>query len=307
MALSDNMRGVLYMNVTMLAFTLNDTFVKAAMQSLPLFETIFLRGILSSLALMAIAKVTQGGLQLWPAGPDRRVLAWRTLGEVGGTVFFLVALTQMTLANLSAIMQFLPIAVTLAAALILREHIGWRRMLAIIVGFIGVLRIIRPGAADFDTSSLLGLASVACVVLRDLSTRRFSRALPSVTPALWAALAVTTMGLVGMMFQGAVLPDLTEALLILGAAGFLIFGYLFAVMVMRVGDIGVVAPFRYMALLWAIVLGWLLFGTLPDSYTLQGAVLVVASGIYILLRERRLRLARMAELGPNLDTGQAKP
>ena len=302
MALSDNMRGILYMNVAMLAFTLNDTFVKAVMQNLPLFEVIFLRGLLSSVALMAIAMVTQGGLKLWPEGPDRRVLGWRTLGEIGATLLFLLALTQMSLANLSAIMQSLPIAVTLAAALILREPIGWRRMLAIIAGFAGVMMIIRPGAAAFDINALLGLGAVAFVVLRDLSTRGFSPALPSVTPALWAALAVTGMGLAGMLFQGAVLPDLREALLILGAAVFLIVGYLFAVMVMRVGDIGVVAPFRYMALLWAIVLGWLLFGTLPDAWTLRGAVVVVASGLYILLRERRLRLAQIAEFGPNPDT-----
>lgn len=307
MALSDNMRGILYMNISMFAFTLNDTFVKAATESLPLFEVIFLRGLLSSLTLMALARVTQGGLHLWPAGPDRRVLGWRTVGEIGATLLFLLALTQMPLADLSAIMQFLPIAVTLAAALILREPIGWRRMIAILIGFAGVMMIIRPGAAAFDVNALMGLGSVAFVVLRDLSTRRFSRALPSVTPALWAALAVTTMGLAGMLFQGAVLPDLREALLILGAAAFLIVGYLFAVMVMRVGDIGVVAPFRYMALLWAILLGWLLFGTLPDAWTLRGAAVVVASGIYILLRERSLRLARQATLGPNIDTGPAKP
>ena len=307
MALSDNMRGILYMNISMFAFTLNDTFVKAATESLPLFEVIFLRGLLSSLTLMALARVTQGGLHLWPAGPDRRVLGWRTVGEIGATLLFLLALTQMPLADLSAIMQFLPIAVTLAAALILREPIGWRRMIAILIGFAGVMMIIRPGAAAFDVNALMGLGSVAFVVLRDLSTRQFSRALPSVTPALWAALAVTTMGLAGMLFQGAVLPDLREALLILGAAAFLIVGYLFAVMVMRVGDIGVVAPFRYMALLWAILLGWLLFGTLPDAWTLRGAAVVVASGIYILLRERSLRLARQATLGPNIDTGPAKP
>ena len=294
------------MNVSMLAFTLNDTFVKAVVQDLPLFQVIFLRGVLSSLALMAIAYVMQGGLKLWPGAADRRVLGWRTLGELGASAFFLVALTRMPLANLTAIMQSLPLAVTLAAALILREAIGWRRMLAILVGFIGVLIIIRPGAASFDANAVLGLTAVGFVVLRDLSTRRFSRALPSVTPALWAALAVTAMGLVGMGFQEAKPVTLPDTMQILGAAVFLIVGYLAAIMAMRVGDIGVVAPFRYMALLWAIVLGWLLFGTLPDAWTLRGAVLVVASGLYILLRERKLRLARIAA-GPNLDTAAAKP
>jgi drug/metabolite transporter (DMT)-like permease len=290
-ALSDNLRGILLMCASMLAFTLNDTLVKAVTQDgMPLFEAITLRGIGASLGLILLALYQNGGLNLWPKGRDRLWLGLRTLGEIGATLLFLVALTHMPLANLSAILQSLPLAVTLAAAVLLGAPIGWRRLSAILVGFVGVMIIIRPGAADFDIWSVMGLGSVGFVVLRDLVTRQFSAALPSTTGAIWAALAVLTMGLIGLAIEGWQPVSLLALAEVLGAGVFLIVGYICAIMVMRVGDISMVAPFRYTSLLWAILLGWLLFGDLPDRWTLLGAAIVVASGIYMLLRERKRRL-----------------
>lgn len=276
------MRGVIYMNVAMLAFTINDSFMKAVTQELPLFQAIALRGLVSSAVLIAIASRTFGGLQLWPMGKDRSVIIIRSIAEVGGTVLFLGTLLHMPLANLSAIMQSLPLVVTLAAALIFGDRVGWRQMLAILIGFGGVLVIIRPGTEGFDHWALVGLGSVACVVVRDLATRELSPNVPSVAVAVWASLAVTLMGGISAAFQGWVSINLAQMWLILGASAALIAGYLFVVMVMRVGDIGVVAPFRYMALIWAIIFGWVLFDTLPDSMTLIGSAVVVASGIYTL-------------------------
>jgi drug/metabolite transporter (DMT)-like permease len=197
----------------------------------------------------------------------------------------------MALANLSAIMQSLPLVVTLAAAVLLKERIGWRRIAAIVVGFVGVMIIIRPGAADFDRWSVLGLVSVGFVVLRDLATRKFSRALPSTTGAIWAAMAVLIMGCIGVAQSGWYPVTLIHGAEIAGAAGFLIIGYLCAIKVMRVGEISVVAPFRYTSLLWAILLGWLLFGTLPDRWTMLGGVITVASGLFILQRQAKARHA----------------
>jgi drug/metabolite transporter (DMT)-like permease len=290
MAISDNLRGVIYMNVSMMAFTVNDSFMKAATQTLPLFEAIALRGVISIVALLMIAQA-MGTLRLWPARRDRAVIALRSLAEVGGTVFFLTALTHMELANLSAIMQVLPLAVALAAAVFLGVPMGWRRLTAILVGFVGVMIIIRPGADSFTVWSMLGLASVVCVVVRDLAARALSRGVPSTAVSIWAALTVTAMGLVGAGFEGWQAVSGREAMLVLGAAAFLIVGYLFSVMVMRVGDIGLIAPFRYTALLWAILLGWLAFGTLPDNWTLIGSAIVIASGLFTLWRERTLRRA----------------
>lgn len=284
--MSDNLRSVVLMNVAMLAFTLNDTCMKLVSESLPLFQAITLRGVLTTAALLIIARWQRAPL-LPAMRQDRGAVALRSMAEVFATLTFLVALTQMPLANLSAIMQSLPLAVTLAAAMFLRDPIGWRRLLAIVIGFVGVLLIIKPGAEGFDRWSLLGLASVLCVVVRDLSTRTIGAAVSSTAVAVWAGAAVTGLGLVGSFWQGWQPLDLAEVGLILLATGNLIVGYLTVVATMRVGDIGFVAPFRYTALLWAIVLGFVVFGSLPDLLTLIGAGIVVATGIFTFLRERR--------------------
>jgi drug/metabolite transporter (DMT)-like permease len=206
----------------------------------------------------------------------------------------------MELANLSAILQALPLAVTLAAALVFGDRIGWRRMTAILVGFAGVMIIIRPGTDAFDIWSLLGVASVLCVVVRDLAVRRLGPHVPSVIVAMGAAVMVTAMGL-GLSFlpgerMGPDFAGLTgwvaltagQAAKVAGAGTFLIAGYICAVTAMRSGDVGVVAPFRYTSLLWAIVLGFFVFGDWPDFWTLIGATIVVGAGVFTLLRERAL-------------------
>lgn len=288
MQLSDNARGAILMNIAMAAFTLNDTAMKVAMQSVPLFQAIGLRGIFASVALVLIGW-RMGGLSLDISRRDWGFLALRSVAEVLGTLLFLAALIHMPLANLSAIMQALPLAVTLAAAVFLKEHIGWRRFTAILIGFAGVLIIIRPGPQGFDIWSLMGLGAVLCVVVRDLATRQMSQALPSATVALTAAVTVLFLGFVGTVVEGwqPVAPQ--DLVMIAGASAALIVGYLTSVMTMRVGEIGFVAPFRYMALLWAIVLGWLAFRQLPDTLTLFGAALVVATGIFTFWRERKRR------------------
>ena len=290
MAISDNLRGALYMNIAMAAFTLNDSAMKAVTQSIPLYQAIALRGLLTLGPLLLIAYF-RGGLRFRLGRRDSVAIGLRSAAEVGGTLLFLAALMHMPLANLSAILQSLPLAVTLTAWAVFGERIGWRRMTAIAVGFVGVLIIIRPGPDGFDHWSLMGLASVACVVVRDLSTRELSRAVPSATVAVLASGSVTVAGLALSMTADWQALNAHQWVLIAGASSALVVGYMFVVMVMRVGDIGFVAPFRYTALLWAILLGWIAFGTLPDFLTLLGAGLVVGSGIFTLWRERRLRVS----------------
>lgn len=308
MAISDNLRGVGYMCLSMLAFTVNDSFMKAVTQEIPLFQTVFLRGVISISGLVIMGIVT-GAFRQKLEGADWRLIALRSVAEIFATITFLTALLHMPLANLSAIMQALPLAVTLAAVLVMGDRIGWRRLVAIIVGFVGVMIIIRPGTDAFDIWSLMGVASVICVVVRDLAVRRMGAHVPSVIVALGAAVMVAIMGLglsliptagMGANFDGltgwhALAP--LQMAQVIGAGGFLIVGYLCAVTAMRWGDIGTVAPFRYTSLLWAIVLGYIAFGDLPDGWTMIGAAIVVASGIYTLLRERQLRRAAAAASG----------
>jgi drug/metabolite transporter (DMT)-like permease len=294
MPISDNLRGAIYMMIAMAAFTLNDSAMKAATQTLPLWQAIAMRGLLT-LGPLAMIGMATGGLRFRMARRDAGIVAIRSVAEVASTLLFLAALVHMPLANLSAILQSLPLAVALAAWAVFGDRIGWRRITAILVGFVGVLIIIRPGPQGFDHWSLMGLASVAFVVVRDLSTRQLSRAVPSSTVAVLASLAVTITALALSLPAGWQAVSLREGLLIGAAAAALVVGYNFVIMVMRVGDIGFVAPFRYTALLWAIFLGWVVFGTLPDGLTLMGAGLVVGSGIFTLWRERKVKAVQSPE------------
>ncbi len=291
-SISDNLRGGFFMAVAMAGFTLNDTLMKLVFVDLELFQAIFLRGLLLSLLIVPLA-LRRGQLLYRPSRHDAGILALRIVGEIGSAVCFLSALLHMPLANATAIIQAIPLAITLAAAMFFGEHVGWRRYSAIAVGFVGVLIIVRPGAEGFTVYSFWAVAAVAFMVLRDLATRRFSYSIPSLFVALVTSIATTG-------FAGAVAltrdwqPLQIEHFgLLSGAAGFLFFGYLFSIMAMRVGEVAFVSPFRYTVMVWAILLGVVVFGDIPDFWTLVGAAIVVVMGIYTFYRERRL-LSRSA-------------
>ncbi|HCY99448.1 MAG: hypothetical protein A3D16_19305 [Rhodobacterales bacterium RIFCSPHIGHO2_02_FULL_62_130] len=294
MAISDNLRGALYMNLSMFAFTVNDTFMKAVTQTLPLYQTIALRGLIAVLGLLLVARLTRSFTLALPRQAFG-LIALRSMADVAATILFLTALMHMPLANLSAVMQATPLAVTLGAALYYKDKVGWRRMTAILIGFAGVMIILRPGSDGFDVWSVMGLASVLAVVVRDLAVRPLPRDVPSIMVALGAGVAVTLMGLVGVLFQGWHPVSPLHFAQIIGAGVMLTIGYICAVTAMRVGDVGFVAPFRYMSLMWAILLGWVAFGSLPDLWAVVGALIVVATGIYTLWRERKRRLESTAK------------
>jgi len=295
-ALSDNARGAIFMMVSMAAFVCNDTIVKVVSADLPLFPTIFLRGIFASAFLLALASRSQA-LRPSLAIKDRWAVSVRTAAEVGATVCFPTALFNMQIANAMAILQAMPLAVTLAAALFLRERVGWRRWSAIAVGFVGVLIIIQPGSEGFNSYSLLALGAVAMMVVRDLSTRRMSKGIPSLYVALMTALAITVVGGIGSLIQPWEGASLRSAGLLLFAALFIVVAYLTNVIAMRQGDVGFVSPFRYFVLLWAIGLGWAVFGDIPSANMLIGSAIVIATGAYTLYRERAVR-QRAAAMRP---------
>ncbi|NJN05564.1 MAG: DMT family transporter [Rhodobacteraceae bacterium] len=271
----------------MACFTLNDTLMKATNGEVPLFQLLFLRGLLAS-ALIAGLAWSRGALRWDLPLRDWNLIAIRSASEVAAAYFFVTALLNMPLANITAILQVLPLTVTLGAALFFREAIGWRRMLAIAIGFCGMLLIVRPGPEGFSIWSVYALISVLCVTARDLATRRLSRAVPSLMVTLCASTAVFVLA--GLASLGTpwepVSPDMR--LLIIAAGLFVVGGYFFSVQVMRVGDVSFVAPFRYTGLIWALVLGWVVFGDWPKPLTLIGAGIIVATGLFTLYRERAL-------------------
>lgn len=269
----------------MAAFVTNDALMKLVSAELPLFQSLFLRGIFTTLAFYLIAR-HMGVLRLEIVGRDRWLIALRVLAEAASAYFFLTALFNMPLANVTAILQALPLTITLAGALFMGESVGWRRLLAIAVGFVGVLLIVRPDTDAFDHYSIMALMAVLCVTLRDLTTRKMSKTVPSMTVALSTALGVSIFAGFGSLSEDWVTPSLSSAAALAGAATLITAGYLLSIIAMRVGELGFVSPFRYTGLVWALVLGYSVFGHWPDPVTLAGAGLIVATGLFTLYRER---------------------
>lgn len=285
MALSHNLRGALFMAISMAGFTMNDALTKAVTDTLTMAQIMFIRGGFATVLVGAIAW-HRGALALPARGFDMMV-ALRVSGEVFATLCFLTALAHLPLANVSAILQALPLGVTMGAALFFSEPVGWRRWLAIGVGFSGVLIIVRPGLEGFNAYSLYALGCVFFCVIRDLATKRVSDAIPSLFITTATAAAVTVTGGVLIVPYGGWNPvGGDEVLLLLLAAVLVVIGYQFIIMAMRIGDISYVAPFRYTALLWAILLGYLVFGNVPDMAMTIGSLVVIASGLYTLYREQ---------------------
>jgi drug/metabolite transporter (DMT)-like permease len=287
--LSDNAKGALLMMCSMAAFTFNDLCIKAIGTDVPLSQMLFLRGILASALIYLLARRMRA--LVWPSERrDRMLIALRSFAEIAAAYFFLTALLHMPFANVTSILQTLPLTVTLAAAVLFREPVGWRRMLAIVVGFCGMLLIVKPGTEGFTVHSVYVLIAVVCVTVRDLAARRLSRDVPSLTVTLAGAVLVT-------MFAGAASAIGGEWAtlaphhwtLLLGSSVFIIGGYLFSVMVMRIGEVSFTSPFRFTAMLWALVLGFLFFGEWPEPLTFVGAGLIVVTGIFTLYREARAK------------------
>jgi drug/metabolite transporter (DMT)-like permease len=274
------------MMAAMAAFTLNDTFMKLLSAELPLFQALFIRGIGTTLALGLIAH-RMGHLRFDFTRSDWWLVVLRTTGEIAAAFFFLTALFNMPLANVTAILQALPLTVTLAGAVFLGQAVGWRRLTAVLIGFCGVLLIVRPGTEGFNVYALMALAAVGCVTLRDIATRRLSAAVPSVTVAFCAAVGVTIFSACVSVAETWAMPSVAGMWHLAGATLFIVGGYLLAVLAMRAGDVGFVSPFRYTGLVWALVLGLLVFGHWPETLTLLGAAIIVATGLFTFYREHQ--------------------
>jgi drug/metabolite transporter (DMT)-like permease len=295
------------MTLSMAAFTLNDACVKLVAETVPLFQVIFLRGLGTTILLAIFVQMTTGLRPSWPRR-DRPLIAGRTLAEIAAMVTFTLALTNMAIANATAILAALPLVVTLGAALVFGDKVGWRRLSAICIGFVGVMLIVQPGTDGFNIWSLLVLLSVLVITARDLFTRAFSPAVPTMTVAVLTAGAVCLVGGVLSLFTPWVALDLREAALIAAAAVLIIGGYVFGIMVMRVGEVGFVSPFRYTSLIFALILGLVVFDEFPNALALIGGVIVVSTGIFTLLRERMVarasrRSAAKAAITPGAPHG----
>jgi drug/metabolite transporter (DMT)-like permease len=299
MALNNNRKGALLMSLAMASFNFNDAMIKLVTGDLTTGQIMFVRGVMTSTLILAVAW-RMGALRPVSLLLDRWIIL-RTAGEIVGAVTYVYALSMIPLPNAAAILQALPLAVTMGAALFLHEQVGWRRWLAILVGFLGVMVIIRPGAEGFSSASLLVVGSVVGAATRDLATKKINPAVPSLMISLIAAISITVVGALMIGATGTWKPVSTNHFLIMAFGSVMLFaGYQTIIMAMRTGEISFIAPFRYTSLLWAIALGILLIGEMPDRFMLIGSAIVVAAGLYAFYRETINQRRRMAEIENNL-------
>lgn len=278
------LKSIVAMLAAQAAFTANDTCVKLVTESLPLGETMVLRNALASLYILVYAAFA-GGLSI-PADTPRRAFSWRLVGEIGSTLLFLWALVRMPIADITAIGQITPLAITAAGAIFLGEPVGWRRWTAAFVGLAGVLLIVQPGTSAFTWAAIIALASNGFGVLRDLATRVIGPGLSTLTLTLTSIMTVMVAGLFFIPFETWHVPSGREAAILIVGAALLILGYALLIISMRTGDLATVSPFRYSAVLWALLSGYVLWGELPNVPSSIGIAIVVAAGLYALHRQR---------------------
>lgn len=286
------------MVASMAAFAFEDLFLKRAAVALPPGQVIAMMGAGGAVVFWLIAARLRQPIL------TRRALTGaaglRTLSEALATMLYITALALIPLTVNAALLQASPLVVTMGAALFLREKVGWRRWTAIGVGFAGVLIILQPGTDGFRLAGLLTVACVFLLAARDLSTRVMHESIGTFQLTTWAYLALVPAGLVLMAVQGqsAQAVDPSQWFDLIGALITGLLGYYAVTAAMRLGDVSVVAPFRYSRLVFAMILAMIFLGERPDMWMLTGAALIIGSGLYTFAREARLKRALSLKADP---------
>jgi drug/metabolite transporter (DMT)-like permease len=273
-----NLRSAGWMMLGIAGYVTNDALIKLAAEDLPLFQAIFLRGCWVCLVLIAL-NIYQGSLRSLRQHLSKPI-ALRLVCETLGTICYLSALTRLPLAGLTAVLQVVPLVVVFVAARLLREPVSLQRVSAVLLGFVGVLLVVKPGAASFSGWYFLGFATVVFIVIRELATRRISDSAPTQVVALMTAISITVMGLSLSFFEGWGPMGTGSTLLLLGAGVFLTVGYVASVATVRIGELSFSAPFRYSVIVFSIILQIVVFGEIPDILTFVGSAIVAGAGLW---------------------------
>lgn len=286
----NNLRGSLWMIAAMAGFTVEDALLKIVARQLPVGQILMIFGAAGMLGFAVLARA-QGSRILHPAMFSVPILT-RAGFEVTGRLFYILALALTPLSSASAILQATPLVVVAGAALIFGETVGWRRWSAIAVGFVGVLIILRPGLDGFSPLSLLAVIGMLGLAGRDLATRAAPPALSNFVLGVYGFAMMIPAGAILLVWSGgATSPDATGGLILIGVSILGIANYYALTAAMRAGEVSVVTPFRYTRLVFALIIGATVFGERPDMGTLIGSAIIVASGLYALMRSRKSRQA----------------
>lgn len=276
------------MSLSMASFIVNDALVKHVSESLPGPQLIFIRGLFSSALLLVTVRVT-GALRIAAAPHAPQIPLWRerhvllrSALDALATMVYLTSLFHLPLGNATAINMATPLVITLMAAAALHERVDAPRWVAVAVGFAGVLLVVQPAANGFNAWALLCLFGVVLGAVRDLLTRAIPPRVPTLLITLATALATCVLSGAITLFQ-AWQPVTAQQYALLGIAGiFLSIAYYLLILSLRAGEMSVTSPFRYSALLFALLLGWIVWGDIPNALAWSGIALLVGAGLYML-------------------------
>lgn len=285
--MSDNLRGALLMTLAMAGFALEDMFIKLLSGAIPIGQILVMLGASGAVVFGLFAKAK--GQALFSADMASRGMIIRNIGEVVGTVGFVLGFVLASLSTASAILQATPLVVTLGAALFLGAQVGWRRWMAILAGLFGVLLIVRPGMAGFEPASIWAVIGVLGLATRDLATRAAPARISGFQMSAWAFGLMAPTGILMMIAMGSrpVMPDSVQMALLACTLVVGVVAYYMVVAAMRVGEIPVVTPFRYTRMVFALIVALTVFSERPDTLTYLGAAIIVAAGLFTLWRETR--------------------
>jgi drug/metabolite transporter (DMT)-like permease len=282
----ENFRGIALMVLAMGGFAIEDVLVKTVSQHVPVGQVLLVLLVLGSAFFTGLTKYR--GLPLYDRTFLHPGVIGRNICEALGTMCFVLAIVLLPRSLASSVFQAMPLAITLGAALFLKEPVGWRRWSAIFVGFVGVLLIIRPGFDAFDPLSLLAVASVFFLAGRDLFSRIIPKDITDVQLSSYGFTVVIPCALAMLWFSdGVVTPTGQQWVMMIGASVFGVLAYYALTAASRLGEVAVITPFRYSRLIFALFFAYVIFDERPDGWTLFGAALIIASGIYTLWRERK--------------------
>jgi drug/metabolite transporter (DMT)-like permease len=284
---SDALRAILLMCLGVSMFPFLNTSAKLLTAHYPVSEIIWARFAGHLMVMLAVFLPSRG----WPIFQARRptIQIARSFLLLGSTAFFVTAIGRVPLATASAIGFSSPIIVTALSVPLLGESVGPRRWGAVVVGFIGVLIVIRPGSGLLSPATLLLLGSASCYALYQIATRRGGAHDSAETGIIYAALVGTLVTSAIVPFSFEMPHRFVDAALLASLGVFGGVGHYFVIQAFRLGPAAVVSPFGYLELVGTATLGYLVFGNFPDSWTWAGAGLIVASGVYIAIREHRRR------------------
>ena len=285
----DNIRGAILMVIAMLGFAVEDTLIKLMATDIPSGQILMTIGLGGGLVFATLALIKgEAPFGLWML---RGASGVRALCEGLAALGFVTALALVPISLVTTIIQASPLLVTLGAAVFFKAPVGPRRWIAILIGLIGVLIVLRPFGDSFEAPALFAVGGVIAMSARDLATRQVKQNISTLQLSVVGFLAAVPAGFLGLVLSGdaPLLPSWHVITLTIAAIAIGVPSLYCIIAAMRIGDIAFVTPFRYSRIIFGLLAGLVIFGETLDAYTLLGAAIIVISGTYTLLREARLR------------------